>query len=233
MKEIDNRLRSLSNKKVKFDDSINRIGIAVPKIRAELRGDLSFLGETEKEILKYWDKVWKESSYFESMSLAIYYYQHRSLSKSEFGKLKTWINRCSCWEHSDDLSKIYAQVVESNPDWILPTYRKWNKAKCPWKRRQSIVGLLEYTNKRKKILPFNELISFIHPLLSDREYYVQKGVGWTLREIYNAYPSKTLKFLNKNLFNISSIAYSAATEKLDKKTKSEMNSKRKMNRINK
>jgi len=230
MEEIDRRLQNLSMKKIKTNDSINRIGLAVPIIREELKRDLYFIGENEKEILKYWDKVWKESLYFESMSLALYYYQYRSLSKLEFTILKTWINRCSCWEHSDDLSKIYAKALEDNPTWVLPIYRKWNKAKCPWKRRQSIVGLLEYTSKRDKVLPFDELISFIDPLLNDDEYYVQKGIGWTLREIYNAYPKKTICYFDKKLFEISSIAYSAATQKIDKNMKKEMNLKRKNNR---
>lgn len=233
MKGIDKILLKLSSKKIKPVDSINRIGLSVPTVRAELKKNLSFSGATGKEILVFWDKLWKESAYFESMSLALYYYQHRSLTKTEFNKLKTWVNRCSCWEHSDDLSKIYAQVLEDNPEWILPTYRKWNKAKCSWKRRQSIVGLLEYTSKRKKVLSFEELTSFIDPLLGDKEYYVQKGIGWTLREIYNAYPQRTLRYFNKNLLNINSIAYSAATEKLDKDTKKKMNLKRKINRTKK
>lgn len=230
MKEIDKALLKLSHKKVKVVDSINRIGLTVPTVRAELKKDLSFIGKTRKEALIFWDKVWKESPYFESMSLAIYYYQHIELSKNEFNKLKTWVDRVTCWEHSDDLSKIYACVLEQNPSWVLPVLRKWNKNKCLWKRRQSIVGLLEYTSKRKKVLPFKVLISFIDPLLEDKEYYVQKGIGWTLREIYNAYPQKTLTYFNKNLFKINSIAYSAATEKLDKETKTKMKLKRRVNR---
>jgi 3-methyladenine DNA glycosylase AlkD len=228
--EVDKRLLVLSNKKIKKSDSINRIGLAVPKVRAELKKDLSFIGGTQSETLQYWDKVWKESSYFESMSLALYYYQHKNLSKSEFTKLKTWVDRCTCWEHSDDLSKIYAQVLEGNPNWVLPIYRKWNKSKCTWKKRQSVVGLLEYASKRKKTLSFNDLISFVNPLLSDEEYYVQKGIGWTLREIYNVYPEKALNYIQKNLFNISPNAYSAATEKIDKNIKKEMNDRRKRNR---
>jgi 3-methyladenine DNA glycosylase AlkD len=230
MSEVDKRLQNLSKKKITLDGSINRISLRVPIIRAELKKDLSFLGKSESEILKYWDRIWKESSYFESMSLALYYYQHRSLTRSEVNKLKTWVNRCTCWEHSDDLSKIYAKILEDNPDWILPTFKKWNKAKCSWKRRQSIVSLLEYTSKRKKGLPFEDLISFIDPLLSDSEYYVQKGVGWTLREIFNAYPIKTLAYINKNLLKIDPVAYTAATEKLSKMVKKEMNYKRKVNR---
>ena len=69
-----------------------------------------------------WDFIWNNTSYFESMSLSIYPFQHKSLSKNEFEKIINWVDKCSCWEHSDDLSKIYAQVLEENPNWILP---KW------------------------------------------------------------------------------------------------------------
>ena len=230
MKEVNNRLLALSHKEVGLNAPISRIGLAVPTVRAELKKDLTFIGASETEILQYWDKVWQQSPYFESMSLALYYYQHRSLSKNEVNQLKTWANRCCCWQHSDDLSKIYAQVVEEHPAWILPSFKAWNKAKCPWKRRQSVVGLIEYQSKRNRVLPFKQLISFIEPLLADDEYYVQKGLGWTLREIYNAYPERSLSYINKNLFNLSSIAYSAATEKLDKNIKQQMNLKRRVNR---
>jgi len=115
--------------------------------------------------------------------------------------------------------------------WVLPTLRKWNKARFHWKRRQSVVSLLEYAQKRKKVLPYKTLIEFINPLLKDEEYYVQKGVGWTLREIYNVFPQETLGFFYINLHNIKPLAYTAATEKLDKKTKKELNEKRKAFRI--
>jgi 3-methyladenine DNA glycosylase AlkD len=55
----------------------------------------------------------------------------------------------------------------------MPWYRKWNADRNPWKRRQSIVGLLEYAQKRKRVQPYKVLISFIEPLLDDEDYYVQ------------------------------------------------------------
>jgi 3-methyladenine DNA glycosylase AlkD len=161
------------------------------------------------------------------MSLALYNYQGKSLSKNECQTLLGWISRCTCWEHSDDLSKIFAQIVEENPNWILPTYKKWNRSNCPWKKRQSLVGLIEYASKRKKVLPFEELIRFVHPLLNDKEYYVQKGLGWTLREIYNVYPQQAIVYMENNLEFIQPIAYSAATEKIDKQLKKQMNEQRK------
>ncbi|MCZ6504153.1 MAG: DNA alkylation repair protein [Gammaproteobacteria bacterium] len=207
-----------------------RIGIRVPHVRALVKQGYPFLTKSPSSVINVWDYIWNNTEYYEVAQQAIYYYQHRTLSKAEFTKIKHWIKRCDCWEHSDDLSKIYAQVLEDNPEWILPTLKTWNRARSPWKRRQSIVGLIEYASKRKRILPFNKLIQFVTPLLGDNDYYVQKGIGWTLREIYNVYPAKTLSYIEANLLSLSASAYSASTEKTDKQTKARLNEIRRQHR---
>jgi len=80
------------------------------------------------------------------------------------------------------------------------------------------------------LLFFGQITTAPFPLLNDDEYYVQKGIGWTLREIYNLYPEPTKNFIHENIQNISSIAYSAATQKLDKETKQQFNKYRKSQR---
>jgi hypothetical protein len=69
------------------------------------------------------------------------------------------------------------------------------------------VSLLEYASKRSRFLPFVKLISFVDQLLEDSEYYVQKGVAWTIREIYNVYPIETLEYLEKNILRIQPEAF--------------------------
>ncbi len=226
LREIETSLKALSGKSSK--GQLFRHGITVPSIRKRLKAGYSFL-DTDSDInnLATWDYIWKKQNSFESMSMALYFYQHRSLAKKEYQTLKNWVDQCTCWEHSDDLSKIYAQVVEDNPSWILKDLRKWNKSKSSWKRRQSLVSLLEYSSKRKKVQPFNTMISFVKNLLDDEEYYVQKGLGWTLREIYNVYPKETIRFIEAKLGKISPIAYSAATEKIERSKKIKLNERRK------
>ena len=50
--------------------------------------------------------------------------------------------------------------------------------------------------------------------MDHEHYYVQKGVGWTLREIGNVYPDEALAFLEANIGQLSAAAFTAATEKL-------------------
>ena len=209
-------------------NGFKRVGLRVPDVRALGKAGHDFLEDlSPNEVLKTWHYIFNNTHLYEAACQAIYYYQYRQLSKTEFNTVRQWVNRCDCWEHSDDLSKIYAEVFEQNPGWVMPWYRKWNADRNPWKRRQSIVGLLEYAQKRKQIQPYKVLISFIEPLLDDDDYYVQKGVGWTLREIYNVYPDEALAFIKQRLADIKPLAYSASTEKLDKKTKAGLNAQRK------
>ena len=216
-----------------------RLNLRVPVVRKLAKTPYQFLNQpstqTPKQrraaIAQQWHYVWRNTHYYEVACQALYYYQHTELDRHETKIIQQWINRCDCWEHSDDLSKIYAQSIDDNPSWLLPTLKQWNQSSNPWKRRQSVVGLIEYASKRKRVLDFDILIESIDNLLGDDEYYVQKGLGWTLREIFNLYPKHTVEYINSTLTSINAIAYSAATEKLEPQTKKKFNQLRKEHRL--
>ena len=54
------------------------------------------------------------------------------------------------------------------------------------------------------------------------DYYVQKGVGWALRELHTVYPRETLPFIQLHLKNISPIAFTIAIEKMSLKEKEKL-----------
>ena len=97
----------------------------------------------------------------------------------------------------------------------MPTLRRWNRAKNPWMRRQSVVALIEYADRRAHFLPFEFMIRQVEALLDDDDYYVQKGVGWTIREIGHAYPEPTWQFLVQHAARLAPQAWTGATKKLD------------------
>ncbi len=75
------------------------------------------------------------------------------------------------------LSKIYTKMLELAPEKVYRVLKAWNKDKDLWKRRQSVVTLLYYSRTKKVYLAFDAIEPLITGLLSDKEYYVQKG-GW-------------------------------------------------------
>jgi 3-methyladenine DNA glycosylase AlkD len=64
-------------------------------------------------------------------------------------------------------------------------------------------------------------------LLKDKEYYVQKAVGWTLRELGTVYPKQTFSYLISHIKSVSSIAFTIATEKMNMDVKKELKALRK------
>ena len=67
----------------------------------------------------------------------------------------------------------------------------------------------------------------VSPLLNDKEYFVQKAVGWTLRESYNVYPKQTYQFIEENIKHISPTAFTTCLEKMTEKQKLILKQKRK------
>ncbi|MDR3712777.1 MAG: DNA alkylation repair protein [Puia sp.] len=114
-----------------------------------------------------------------------------------------------------------------NPSPVYKQLKTWNLSANPWERRQSVVSLLEYDKKRKTVLPAAELLSMVEPLLGDEDYFVQKGVGWTLREIGNRYPGACWQFLLDHVTDIRPAAFTAAIEKLDPAKKERLKKLRK------
>ncbi|MGM0601318.1 MAG: DNA alkylation repair protein, partial [Candidatus Rifleibacteriota bacterium] len=111
---------------------------------------------------------------------------------------------------------IYSRALEEKPELVLPVLNKWNTSDNPWKRRQSVVSLLYYSRLRKKVLPYKVMIKMVKNLLDDKAYYVQKGIGWTIREIYNCYPELTISFIKNHIKQIAPAAWQATSEKLPK-----------------
>lgn len=209
---------------------LNYIGLRVPDLRQTYSTGFSFSNDKPEEIVKIWDYIWWNSNCYETMSIALIWFedpQQRKNLKAHWLLLKKWSTRIDNWAHSDTLSGIYARIYEDSPNEVYETFKKWNTSKNPWLRRLSIVSLFFYSSQRKKLPPFYKVTALLKTQLTFDHYYVQKGVGWTLREAGNVYPDATYAFIEKNIYNISAHAFSAATEKMSIKKREHLKKLRK------
>jgi 3-methyladenine DNA glycosylase AlkD len=209
------------------------IGTALQKQLAKQKYNLAL---NLNDHLPVFDTLFKTSSVFElkSASLLMVEYNYKKTDKvALYNAMIGWVDHVDNWAHSDYLSKFYTRFLEeeSLQPGFLKLLKRWNSDKNPWKRRQSLVALLYYARTKKQHLPFKTIISFIETLLDDKEYYVQKGVGWSLRECYSVYPALTFGFADRNHHKISAAAFSAACEKMTGREKEILKRKRKEYRI--
>ena len=186
----------------------------------------SFSEIPNTEQLIIWDYIWNNSNDF-WVCMQSFLFLEKNMKDKEFlaevwGTIKKWQINVDNWGKCDALAKIYTKVLEVIPDEVLVQLKQWNKSANFWDRRQSLVTLLYFSRTKKIILPYETIIRFVIELIDDKEYYVQKGVGWALKELHNVYPDETIEFIEKNIKSISAIAFSAATEKLEKAEKEKL-----------
>jgi 3-methyladenine DNA glycosylase AlkD len=210
---------------------IKSIDSAIPAQRKGFKQGYSFSKEPFEQQLQIWNNI-RENSDTLRPKLHAFFFLERYLAKKELHEViwKTsvaWQEQVDGWGLCDALSKINSKVLVTFPTEVYSTLSKWNKDENLWKRRQSVVSLLYYSRTKKVYLPFKNIAALVEPLLHDTEYYVQKGVGWTMREMYNVYPPETFHFIQKNIRNISAIAFTIAIEKIGEDEKRRLKRMRK------
>lgn len=189
------------------------MGFRLPVLRAI---EFSFSNLPITEQAKIWNNIWNNTNSYEEKWFALEFFSQKKVLKdieNFWPILKTWVKDIDNWAHSDGLSSIYAQILERNHKKYFPFFKNLNRSKKPWERRQSVVSLYYYTRLRKKTLPAAVGLKMVENLIDDKHIYVQKGVGWTLREIYQVDENAQLQFVKKHVKRIAPAGYYATVEK--------------------
>jgi len=209
-------------------------GLKVPVIRKIRKEGFSFSSLPHSAQFKIWTEVWKCSAIYEVKSVALDWIMDRTqlpLVKERWPVLQKWALQVDNWAHADGLCSLYARLLEDEPKLVYPVLQKWNKHPSPWMRRMSIVSLLYYAAQRERVLPVSKILSLVKPLLSENHHYIQKAVGWTLRECHTVFPSPTMSFIRKHVGEISATAFSAVIERMTPKDKKELKADRQSLRL--
>ncbi len=228
---IELEVGKLERKEIKFtkdlqESSLNILGISNLVLR-KLKIEEIYLKSREEqfEILV---SVYNNSNISEVITWIL-----MELDKLDIGflieKKETMIklsDKIENWWHSDILTKIYANILDRRKS-FLEILTIFSNSSNKWHRRLSLTSLFYYSKQRINPITFEVASQRIKMLLNDEEYYVQKGLGWTIREMYNLYPEKTIEFLEIYIKDISSIAFQSAVEKIPEIKKEEFKEIRK------
>ena len=131
-----------------------------------------------------------------------------------FEKIGSWLdNGIVNWAHTDVLCGHILSHFIINKIVEIEILRKWTGASSKWKRRAVPVILID---PLKADMYFEMMFSIIDPLMPDPDKFVQKGLGWFLRETWKKYPEKTENYLLKWKDTCGRTIIQYATEKMDK-----------------
>lgn len=166
-------------------------------------------------------KLLLNSAYFEEISVGLHMleYLDDKLQKNEsfyWAFLEGFISRVDNWCHSDYSCSLRNKLLQANPKRITEL-KRWPSSKNPWKRRAALISLIKWTKDYKVTVSKTDAMEIVNKLINDKDYYVQKAVGWVLRELSVKYSKQTFNYLKKNNDKLTGIMRSTAMEKLRKK----------------
>jgi len=192
-------------------DKFNFLGIRGPK-RTELFKKYFPTARKTKEIdwnfiETCWNKEEREFQY------AVVYYlkaMQKFLKKGDISKLKYLVVTKSWWDTVDLLSKIIGDVVNRNKE-LKTLMLEWSKKeKNIWLRRVAILHQLSFKENVDKLL----LETILEDNLSDGEFFINKAIGWALRDYSKVNPEWVRKFIEKNRSEMANLSLREAMKYL-------------------
>ena len=108
---------------------------------------------------------------------------------------KHLINVKSWWDTVDFLAvTMVGSYMRKYPDQIIPVTKLWMDTDNIWLYRTCILFQLKY----KKETNFELLDSFIQLCLGSKEFFINKAIGWALREYSKSNPQLVSEYVESN-----------------------------------
>lgn len=169
------------------------------------------LDDLEYLILELWKQDERELQYIGAEIL------HRNvdrLSESDITLIETLVTNKSWWDTVDalsantagDLMRVFPALVPSVPD-------SWIESSNMWLQRSALLFQLKYRSGTDKELLFR----YIRSLSDSREFFIQKAIGWALREYSKTYPDEVVSFVKSE--DLKPLSKREALKVVQRKTK--------------
>ncbi|MEH7113620.1 DNA alkylation repair protein [Neobacillus niacini] len=166
------------------------LGIKSP-LRKELKRQ--FFKQTEilkepfdkKFVLRLWEKDEREYQYTAITYIGKY---HKKLPKDVIPFFEELLTTKSWWDSVDGLAPLVGEIVKRYPEVIEETINQWSVHDNMWLRRTAILFQLKYKEQTNE----NLLYQYILKNTDSKEFFIQKAIGWALRE-YSKTNSESVK----------------------------------------
>ncbi|HHU30814.1 MAG TPA: DNA alkylation repair protein [Firmicutes bacterium] len=117
------------------------------------------------------------------------------LNKNDLPLMEKLITTKSWWDTVDTLAQHPVGTIARNyPEVVPETIEGWAYGSQMWLQRSAILFQLKYKEKTDEKL----LYRFIKQNSGSREFFIQKAIGWALREYSKTNPDSVKKFIAEN-----------------------------------
>ncbi|MEY8350669.1 DNA alkylation repair protein [Bacillus cereus] len=173
------------------------LGIQTPERRQLLREVIQVHKLPDKEefqivIRELWSLPERE---FQAAALDLLQKYKKHLDKTQIPFLEELIITKSWWDSVDGIVPTFlGTIFLKHPEEISTYIPKWIASENIWLQRSAILFQLKY----KKQMDENLLFSIIGQLKSSKEFFIQKAIGWVLREYAKTSPNVVWEYVQNN-----------------------------------
>ncbi|OFI46665.1 DNA alkylation repair protein [Floricoccus penangensis] len=189
------------------------------KMSAYMKNNFPFLGikspkrrEISKDFLKsikgpdidweFIEKAWNMSEReFQYLALDYLKANKKYLQAQDIPKLKELALKKSWWDSIDIFDRIIGDIVLRNPEQDK-LMLEWSKDSDFWLRRLAIDHQLTRKEKTKPDL----LGQIIKNNLNQTEFFINKAIGWSLRDYSKTNPKWVTNFIKENRAGLSPLS---------------------------
>ena len=170
----------------------------------------------ESELQSLMSDLWK-------MDEREYQYVACDLGKS-YKKLWTpeslpFIQQLICTKSWWDTVDVMASHMVGSIEYCFPNMDKvmdaWIAHPNMWIRRTAILHQLSFKERTTKFRLFDYCTQTMH----EKEFFIQKAIGWALRQYSYIEPNSVIKFVNNNKAELSTLSKTEALKALKRKGK--------------
>ena len=131
------------------------------------------------------------------------------LVEDDIPRLKELVLTKSWWDTVDILDKVIGSIIYNNKK-LYPIMLEWGKDANMWLRRVAI----DYQLLRKENTDVQLLEKILINNLNHKEFFVNKAIGWALRDYSKTNPQWVLNFIEDHRENMASLSIREASKYL-------------------
>lgn len=197
-------------------DQFPFLGLKSPQRREILRAFLQEYGYPAVEDLPQvaralWALPEREHQY---NALDILIKRQKKLDPDFLPTLEWLITTKSWWDSVDGLAtNVSGTLFASYPETGATAVQQWRSRENIWLRRTTLLHQLKYKDQTNVPL----LFSLIEENLNDNEFFIQKAIGWALREYSKTDETAVRAFVAKT--DLSPLAHREALKWLNRKNR--------------
>ncbi len=185
------------------------LGIKTPERRLHAK---AFLKERKKDTEVDWAFVWKcydlPEREFQYLSMAYLETVQECLTPDDIGHIERLITTKSWWDTVDTIDAFVGGLVLRYPELKKTLIPKWIESENIWCKRVSIDYQLRYKDKTDTDILGRAILNNT----GTKEFFVDKAIGWALREYSKTDPEWVRRFVGENRGALSPLSIREASK---------------------